>query len=462
MRGAWESTRSGRPWQFRNRRPTHHPRTSLETRVLGTRSLRAFLIEGLLASAYNVIVLNFLSVYAIALGASNTEIGWLAIANGIAGAAALWPGAWLAERVRLRKLAVLLTGGGAGRLTVLLMALAPSLLAHNEVVIALIVLTGARWFAGGLAHPAWMSLLTDIVPLDLRRLYISRRMLGMAAVAAIAAPLAGLLVRLTGGVSSVGAFQWLFLIAFGFGAVSTVFYARIEEPPRPAGQARPRGSTRAMLRDRGFMRFLTGTLVLHSSTMIAGPFFAAYFVRNLGATATLVGALATVEAVSSVLGQYAAGRLAVRRGSVWLLKLSMFLMPVLPLLWAASTRPWQPLVPGLLGGAAWAAFNLASFNLLLEYAPEENLPRYAATHQSAVLASSLIGPVIGTAIVAAYGLRAAMLVSAAGRVVALGVMAWPGAVETSPHASASVAGIVIAPSDASDTTDTDGSGHGAP
>jgi MFS family permease len=324
------------------------------------------------------------------------------------------------------------------------------------------VLTGARWLAGGLGHPAWMSLLTDIVPLDLRRLYISRRMLGMAAVAAIVAPLAGLFVRFAGGVSSVGAFQWLFLIAFGFGAVSTVFYSRIEEPPHPAGHARPRGSTRAMLRDRGFMRFLTGTLVLHSSTMIAGPFFAAYFVRNLGATATLVGALATVEAVSSVLGQYAAGRLAVRRGSIWLLKVSMFLVPLLPLLWAASTRPWQPLVPALLGGAAWAAFNLASFNLLLDYAPEENLPRYAATHQSAVLASSLIGPVIGTAIVAAYGLRAAMLVSAAGRVVALGVMAWPGAVETSPHASASVAGIVIEPSDAADTTDTAGSGRGVP
>lgn len=382
-----------------------------------------------------MIILNFLSVYAIALGASNAQVGWLAIANGAAGAAALLPGARIAERARSRRWVVLLSGGGVGRLCVLLMAIAPALFGNHEAVLALIALTAVRWFAGSLGHPAWMSLLTDIVPVDLRRFYISRRMLGMAAVAAIGAPMAGLLVRFSGGVSSVGAFQWAFLVAFGFGAMSTLVYSRIEEPPRPTDQAKSRGSTRAMLRDRGFMRFLSGTLLLHTTTMIAGPFFAAYLVRDLGASATAVGALATVDALSSVVGQYAAGHIAVRYGSLRLLKGSMFLLPLLPLLWAVSTSPWHPLLPNLIGGAAWAAFNLASFNLLLEYAPPQNLPRYAATHQSAVLASSLIGPVIGTVIVASYGLRAAMLVSSAGRVVALGVIAWPGAGAAPPPAT---------------------------
>ena len=462
VRDAREPFRTSRPWTSRNRRPSNHPRTSFETRIFGTRSQRAFFIDGLLSSASDVIILNFLSIYAIALGASNTEVGWLAIANGAAGAAALLPGARIAERARSRKWVVLLTGGGVGRLCVLLMALAPSLLAHREVVLALVVLTGVRWFAGGLGHPAWMSLLSDIIPADLRRFYISRRMLGMAAVAAVAAPLAGLFVRFAGGVSSVSAFQWAFLIAFGFGALSTCCYSRIEEPPRPTGESRGGGSTGAMLRDRGFVRFLSGTLLLHSSTMIAGPFFAAYLVRDLGATATAVGVLATVDALSTVLGQYASGRLAVSRGSVWLLKSSMLLLPLLPLLWAASTSPWHPLVPNLIGGAAWAAFNLASFNLVLEYAPPENLPRYAATHQSAVLASSLVGPAIGTAIVATSGLRAAMLVSAAGRIFALGVIAWPGARAADPAAVGDDTGEAAPSSDVAAAADTDAARDRAP
>lgn len=425
MRPVRSASRSGRPWPFRNRQPTNDPRTSFQAHVLGTRSQRAFFIDGLFASASDVVVVSFLTVYAIALGASNTEIGWLAIANGLAGVAALSPGAWIAERTRSRKLVVLLSSGGIGRLTILLMAAAPLAMRHHEAVIAVIVVTGVRWFVGSLGHPSWVSLLSDIVPLDLRQLYVSRRMLGIAAVAAIGAPLTGFFIRFTGGVDHVPSFQWALLIAFGLGMVSTYFYSRIEEAPRLPHEARRGGSTRALLGDRGFMQYLGGTLLLHTTTMIAGPFFVAYLVRDLGANAAQVGILATVDAVSAVIGQYFAGGLAVRFGSPRLLHGSMLLLPLLPLLWFFSTDPWHTTVPHLIGGAAWAMFNLAAFNLVLEFAPEENLPRYAATHQAMVLAATLIGPVIGTLIVAAYGIKAAMLISAAGRVVALGVTAWP-------------------------------------
>ncbi len=438
LRAVWLSTRASRPWRFRNRRATNHPRTSFETRVLGTPPRRWFMVDGVFASASDVVIVRFLSIYAIALGASNAEIGWLAIANGLAGALALAPGAWIAERVHSRKLVVLLTGGGVGRVALLLMAGAPLWMANHQAVYALVVLTGLRWFAGSLGHPSWISLLSDIVPVDLRRLYVSRRMLAIAVVAAVGAPLAGFAIRWLGGVDSVSAYQWVFLGAFVLGVVSTFAYSRIAEPPRPPHAERPRGSTREMLRDRAFVRFMGGTLLLHSFTMIAGPFFAAYLVRNLGANAAEVGILATVDATSAVVGQYLAGGFAMRWGSMRLMIGSMFLLPLLPLLWAVSQQPWHTAIPNLLGGGAWAAWNLAAFNLVLEYAPEDNLPRYAASHQTMVLAASLIGPVIGTAIVAAYGLRAAMVVSAIGRVFALGVMMWPGGGGAAAEESAAV------------------------
>jgi MFS family permease len=425
VRVVWFSTESDRRWPFRNRAPANHPRTSFQTKVLGTRSQKAFFFDGLFSSASDVAVLRFLSVYAIALGASNTEIGVLAIGNGLAGLIALSPGAWLAERMPSRKWVVLLSGGGVGRLAIFFMAMVPLFLVEHTAVLALIVLAGVRSFAGSIGHPSWVSLLSDIIPIDLRAFYISRRMLGIAIVAALGAPLVGFFIRFTGGIESVSAFQWAFLISFGLGAVSTFFYSRIEEPPHPLGAARPRGSTRAMLRDRGFTRYLAGTFVLHATTMIAGPFFAAYLVRNLGANAAQVGLLGTIDAGSAVVGQFIAGWLIVRYGSPRLLKGSMFLLPLLPVLWAVSTSPWHTAVPHLIGGAAWAAFNLAAFNLVLEYAPEENIPRYAATQQIMVLAASFIGPVIGTAIVAAYGIKTVMVVSAVGRAAALGVMAWP-------------------------------------
>jgi MFS family permease len=443
VRLVWFSSPADRPWRFRNRAPTNHPRTSYQTRVLGSRSQRAFFLDGLFASASDVAVLRFLSVYAIALGASNAEVGAIAIANGIAGLAALSPGAWIAERTPSRKWVVLLTGGGVGRVAILLMALLPVLLVEHTAVFALIVLSGLRSFAGSIAHPSWVSLLSDIIPVDLRAFYVSRRMLGIAVIAALGAPLVGFFIRFAGGVDSVSAFQWAFFISFGLGVVSTFFYSRIQEPPRPAGHAVARGRTRAMLSDRGFRRYLAGTFVLHATTMITGPFFAAYLVRELGASATQVGLLGTIDAGSAVVGQFVAGWLAVRYGSTRLLRWSMFLLPLLPALWYLAANPWDTAWPHLIGGAAWAAFNLASFNLVLDSAPEENIPRYAATHQIAVLSASFVGPVIGTAIVAAYGIKAVMIVSAVGRLVALGVMAWPMSDRRAPVSAADIERVSI-------------------
>ena len=104
---------------------------------------------------------------------------------------------------------------------------------------------------------------------------------------------------------------------------------------------------------------------------------------------------------------------------------SMLCMPIVPLAWLIPREPWQAALPSLLGGSGWAIYNVAAFNLLMEYAPPGNIPRYAATQQMTLLAASFIGPVIGTAIVAGWGIRTAIVVSAFGRFAAAGVMVLP-------------------------------------
>src|SRR5690606_5534149 len=147
-------------------------------RVLGTASLRAFFVDGLFSSASDIVVLQFLSVYALALGASPAEVGAIAIASGLAGALGLPVGVWLADRSPSLKRIVLLGGGGGARLILVLLALLPLAFDSTEAVYPLIALAGLRSFAGQASHPAWTSLLTKFVPLDIRRLYTSRRLLG--------------------------------------------------------------------------------------------------------------------------------------------------------------------------------------------------------------------------------------------------------------------------------------------
>ncbi|MDA0353156.1 MAG: MFS transporter [Chloroflexi bacterium] len=409
-------------WRFQNRRPLNHPRVAYRTRVLGTRSLRAFFFDGIFSAASDVMPAQFLAIYAIALGASDADIGILAAAAGLAGLVALAPGARIAERARSRKWVVLLSGGGSGRVMLLLMAFVPWFAEGRTAVYLLILLASLRWFAGMLGHPAWVSLTAAIVPLDLRRFYISRRMLGIAAVGAVGAPLIG---RVIGAVGGLQGYHVALFISVGFAIVSTVLFARIEEPPATETSDRSGGSTREMLADSNFIRFVSGILALHITTHIAVPFFAPYMVRTLGASPTEIGILATISAIGGVGGLIVAGPLAERIGSERMLRWSLFVIPTLPIMWVFASEPWHAAIPNLIGGVVWAGFHLAEFNLLLQYAPERNMPRYAAAHQATLLFATLVGPLIGTVIVAEWGIPAALLASGFGRFLALGLVSLP-------------------------------------
>ena len=366
-RWSLNSGQSGRRWRFRNRLPLNHPRITFRTRVLGTRSLRTFFADGLFSAASDVMPAEFLAIYAIALGASNVEIGLLAATAGLAGISELAPDEWIAEHTHSRKWVVILSGGGVGRVALLLMAVVPWIAEGRTAVYILIGLASLRWFASMIGHPSWVSLTTAIVPLDLRRLFISRRMLGIAIVGALTAPLFG---RLIGAIGGLQGYQVAIFVSIVFAVGSTYSYSRIQEPPAPPAHERRAGSTRELLRDTPFVRFLSGILILNVLTHVAVPFFAPYMVHTLKASPTEIGILATVSAIGGVFGQLIAGPLAERVGTDRMLRRSMVVIPTLPIMWVFASEPWHAAIPNFIAGIAWAGFHLAEFNLLLEYAPE--------------------------------------------------------------------------------------------
>ncbi|MEX2373387.1 MAG: MFS transporter [Dehalococcoidia bacterium] len=410
-------------WRFRNRRPTNHPRTSFQTRVWGTRSQRWFYVDGVLSAILDVAVVQFLAVYAIALGATDAEVGMISIATGLAGFLALVPGARIAELTNSRRWVVLAGGSGSARLVIFAMAAAPSLVrSPHDAVFVLIVLAFVRSFVINVSHSSWVSLLADIIPLDLRRFYVTQRMLAMTVAGAITAPVIGFGIRAIGGIDG---YQIVFFLSFLVGVAAWYAYFRIEEPVRLPRAERPRGSTRGMLGDRAFVRYLASLLMLNATTMIVGPFFLAYLVRDLGGSVSDVGLLATLEQVLAVGGQFALGMWVTRFSSERLFKFAMFFPALIPLLWLFASEPWHAAFPFAAGGLVWAVYNVGTFNLLMEYAPNDNIPRYAAVQQIVVLFASFVGPVVGTVVVATWGIRTAMWISVFGRLLAALVMFIP-------------------------------------
>lgn len=380
--------------------------------------MRAFWFDGFFAWFSEWIVVQYLAVYALAFGASDSQIGYLAALVSLSGALALLPGARLAERWGRRKMVVLLTGAGVARMMLLGLAVLPFFSQGKEVVYAIMGLGAARVFFVNLGIPAWTSLSADIVPLPVRGRFFSSRNFGMGVGALIGAPSAGLMISRLGFPEG---WQSAWALALVAGLVATAFYSRIPDQdiertvPRRDADGAARGG---LLSDKNFVAFCAVTFIWNLALYVAAPFFNVHLVKNMGGNAAWVGGLSAINSVSSLAGQPVAGRLLDERGSRWLTAVTGLAIPFLPLAWVAATAPWHVIFINGVGGALWAGYNLGAFSLLLYISPRGKRAFYSAVYQSMVFSSAFAGPLLGGLLGELWSLPLVFIASSGGRFLA--------------------------------------------
>jgi MFS family permease len=393
------------------------------------RSLRFFWLDGLFASISDHFYLGFIPLFALAFGATSTQVGWLASVANFSGAISLFPGARLVEKVGRRKPIVVVSGGWLARLLLLFLAAIPLLTGDPEIAIVLIILCeGARAFAASLANPAWTELAADLVPPGQRGRYFGSRNIAMGVAALVIAPLAGRLIQLVNERlhADLPGYQLVFILAFAFGTVATLSYQRIDEPA-PAGGSpagHHRGDLRRALRASPlFLGFVASAIVWNLSLQVAGPFFSIYLVQDLGAGAAAVGGLAAVSSLTALVGQRYFARMLDSRGALRVQLITGFIIPAAPVAWAFISAPWHVIFINTATGFLWAGFNLASFNQLLELTPDDQRARAVALYQTAVFSSAVAGPLLGGYLATVVGFQPVFVVSGVGRLVAMFLLA---------------------------------------
>lgn len=388
------------------------------TADLGRQGRRLLWLDGLVSNISESFVTNYVHPYAIALGATNDQIGMLSSLSSLAAALGLLPGARLGDRATGRKRVVLLSGGGIGRVILLLIALAPLLLPPAAAVQVYIALIALRGFVGQLGFPAWTGLMADMVPETIRGRYFSGRSIAMSLAGLLCVPLAG---RLIDGVGSPGGYQVSLLVACLIGFIATVIYSRITEPPPVIArrEEQPEHGFRAMVhRHPRFAAFTAVAFFWNMAVTTAGPYFTVHLVRNLGATPSEIGILAAITSLSAIVGQRVWGRLNDRRGATWVMFICGLMIPIYPLLWIIAPAPWFVGLIYTFSGFTWAGYSLASFNLLLGLTPQLNRGRFVAAYQMAAFLAAALGPLIGGALLAAFSIQTVFAVSACGRFLA--------------------------------------------
>jgi MFS family permease len=384
------------------------------------KNLRWLWFDGLYASASDNIIINFISLYILSLGASEFQIGLMSSISSFLAALMLFFGAVLAERVGHHKEIVVLSGGLIGRLCILMLVFVPILFHGASVVWIAIAFSVLRDGFNNLAYPAWMSVINETIPIEGRGRYFGSRNFVMGIAGMITTLAAGKIITMF--VHQTG-YQIVLAAAFVLGLASSYSFFKLKTEPTIKRIGRKASLSIKAIPGllRGHPQFVALMLTAglwNFAINISGPFFSVYMVQDLHFSASIVGLTNVATVLSGLLVLNGVGGLSDRLGPRKLQIYSMILIPLLPVMWIFAREPWHIILINIFGGTIWAAFNLTSFNLMLNSIPKTKVPSYSALYQIMVTLSLALGAIIGSVLITRFGFYVLLIASAVVRVIA--------------------------------------------
>ena len=391
------------------------------------RGMRAGIIEGVLATASDNIAAPFLSLYALSLGATKTQIGLVTALPALLGSVHQLPAALLTDRFRRRRLLMLIGTIGL-RPTWLLVPLLALWFPGRQAIVAYLVFLAVRSAIGSAAPAAWTSVMADVVPKKIRGAYFANRNMLCNLSALAASVTAGYLVRLFG--APLG-YHAVFVLAGLVGVVAAYTMTWFPDMDRlkpsspasaegPGAPAEPRASAAGLWqrmrdfarRERAFLWFVGYSILWNFGVTLPQPLFAVYYVEDLGGSEGMWGVVTAVSLVMTVVGQRYWGPLADRYGNRNLMVASGILAASIPVAWYLAARPGHALLVNAFGGFAWAGYNLAAFNMVLEMTPDARRTTYVAAYNALIGLAQFAGPIAGGIMADALSIEAVLLAAA--------------------------------------------------
>lgn len=339
---------------------------------------------------------TYLGAFAIYLNATNSQIAALAALPQLLGVWFQFISVWVLHRLRQRKIIILT--GVFGQALSWLVILAIPVFFQDDSIWWLIGAVTLYVVLGHLAVPPWNSLMGDLVDPNQRGRYFGRRSRAMSVAAFLALCLGGVLLhRAEQGGSVVLGFTVVFLAAMGARLISAYCLTQMAEPPY-IGKPDDRFSLWEFLRDgrrTNFGRFVGYIAFTHFAVQVSAPFITPYLLRDLHFTYLqfMVATAATVVAQFLTLPGW--GRFCDRFGNKQALRLTGFLLPIIPLFWLCTTNFYLIVAIQMFAGLSWAGFSLAMGNFLFDTVRPAKRAQCVAVYNSANAVGIFLGASLG-------------------------------------------------------------------
>ena len=374
---------------------------NVRERIEKEKTMKLSVKEGAFASIMSGTGVSYLSLYALALKANNIYIGLLSSIPNLLSPLTQIFSSRFAEKYPRKKLIVLPVFLQAFTwIPILLLAVLfwkNIWLAYLPVLLILFYSLYAIF--GAVASPAWFSLMGDIVPEKIRGKYFGKRNRIAELVALISFLSAGFILDLfqTKGLALIG-FSLLFFVSFIARTISAGLFKKHYEP----GLKFKDGYYFNLFQfakksvSNNFGRFVIYVALIHFATNIAGPFFAVYMIKELKFSYLTFTLVTITASIATIIFMPIWGKFADKYGNRELLRLGGFLVPFLPIAWLFGKSPvYIALVPQIIGGVGWAAFNLAASNFIYDSVSREKRALCVAYYNVFIGAGTFAGGLVG-------------------------------------------------------------------
>ncbi|MBN1200358.1 MAG: MFS transporter [Anaerolineae bacterium] len=358
-------------------------------------------------------IARFLSVYAIRLGATPMQIGWLTALPAVvalgSSSLAVWWRRYYTDATR----AVFWPGLGY-RLMFLLPALTPFFPADWQPV----------WLILAVAIPALPQGISSVLFLVLMRESVQQTRL---------TALMGrrsLTFNIGFGISTLAWGLWLGWIAFpiNYQIMFVVTFIASVISLLHVQQVFVLNTTPALLTDQpavrpwrspGFRRVAFFTIITHISFTVLQPIIPLWLVDRLGADETTMSIFGLAELVGAATMSVFTGQIAQRIGSRLAMSVGMFGAGIAGIMLAAAPGVVFTYPAAALSGAAWNLMAISLFGYFSDNAPIENITGYTTIYNQVVSLSFFIGPLLGSQLASfSPGLFTVLLIGAGMRLVA--------------------------------------------
>lgn len=329
------------------------------------KSLRYSVLDGAAFSATTGFGNSFILPFAIALGLTNIQIGFLSSIPTLITAFSQAFSAKLLDVVKNRKTLLLRFALLHGLMWIPIILI--PFFWQELAGIYLIAFVSLYALFDSMIWPTWMSFMGDLVKREEEGRYFGNRNEITGLVALFSSFTAGMILSYFTGSVFTG-FAVIFFIAMIARFVSLFFLTKQAEPEYEFSEKAYFSITAFLKRmpESNFGRFVAFKSLLSFAMNIASPFFAVYMLRDLHLSYFYFTVIISASALANIFSMPYWGKLADRYGNKHVMTACAILVPVYPLLWLFSMDPLWLVLVQMFGGFVFSGFDLTAANFIFD------------------------------------------------------------------------------------------------